>query len=117
MVTFLLVTTFLSILRFSGLGMKWSLEEASIMTCPLCWTPFVSHSLLLSHLLNVHNKVSCTHCGEVFNSRQSLSYHHDKKHRQREELKCTICGKAFTRMWSKKKHMETIHQAFAATTR
>lgn len=103
----------LSVLR-AGIEMDWKREETSVVSCPHCVMCFFSQSLLLSHLVIAHSKVPCLHCGEVFNSRQSLSYHLDKRHRQREELRCHICGKAFTRMWSKKKHIEVVHQGLFA---
>ncbi|KAL8579085.1 hypothetical protein ACOMHN_036024 [Nucella lapillus] len=81
-------------------------------SCRLCWSHFESSSQLLHHIAKVHSKVGCPHCGEIFNSRQSLCYHQDKRHRRREELRCNVCGKMFTRMWTKKKHMESVHQIF-----
>ncbi|XP_076460715.1 uncharacterized protein LOC143293577 isoform X10 [Babylonia areolata] len=103
-----------------GLPLEWrrrfgeeeGCRGSPVWACSVCGAPFLSLSQLLPHVSSVHGKVGCPLCGEVFNSRQSLCYHQDKRHRRREELRCSICGKMFTRMWTKKKHMETVHHDF-----
>ena len=64
--------------------------------CPKCETTFNTYVGVMKHILNVHEKKSCTICGQIFGS-TSMTTHIKQAHTANEEkkFKCETCGKGF----------------------
>lgn len=70
-------------------------------SCETCKKAFITKSILLRHVRQVHQKLKpfgCTRCNKSYCTRTELKQHFNISHANiKTEYKCKICGKAFLR--------------------
>ena len=79
--------------------------------CKICDVVATSRKELNNHHKSTHDKVSCPHCNQVFNTPSSLA-RHAYSHQANLKHKCEQCGKAFAFESQLESH-KVIHKKLA----
>ncbi|GBP33052.1 Zinc finger protein 57 [Eumeta japonica] len=78
-------------------------------TCLVCDKTFFQFSALYRHAVIHYGRYTCEICGKCFLD-DALLYHHMKHFHTSDTHTCEYCGKRFKHKYSKKFHIDTIHE-------
>ena len=84
-------------------------DADGMLECPKCHIKLNNYREAYCHVMDVHNKVPCTECGEMV-GKKSMFNHMQRKHGYRTPEKkhiCTYCGKGFPYENQLKDHTNT----------
>jgi len=91
-------------------------DKKEVLYCQNCSKQFTKIDIFNRHILNFHEKFTCTDCKHIFDGKKQLRQHQqlNKHHKFADELVkkigCSFCTKRFNHNLYLNRHIKLVHQ-------